>query len=72
MGVARQPPWRFRRARITRIARGISRDCGQEKLLPYVAPTTAWIWLQHRIPVTMMLDDPLPDGRLFMGRMRGW
>jgi multidrug efflux system membrane fusion protein len=60
-------PWRFQRARIAGIARGISREPGQEKLLPYVAPTTAWIRLQRRIPVTMVLTDPPPGGRLYMG-----
>lgn len=60
-------PWRFARARITGIARGISREAGQEKLLPYVAPTTEWIRLQRRLPVTLVLEEPPPGGKLYMG-----
>ena len=60
-------PWHFHRGRIGGIARGISREPGQEKLLPYVAPTTDWIRLQRRIPVTIFLVDPPPGSRLFMG-----
>jgi multidrug efflux system membrane fusion protein len=60
-------PFHFHRARITGIARGISRDPGIDKLLPYVAPTTDWIRLQRRIPVTIVLVDPPPDGKLYMG-----
>lgn len=60
-------PWHFHRARIGGIARGISREPGQEKLLPYVAPTTDWIRLQRRIPVTLYLVDPAPGSRLYMG-----
>ena len=59
-------PWRLHRARIAGIARGISRDPGPDKLLPYVAPTTDWIRLQRRFPVTLLLDDA--EGlALFMG-----
>jgi hypothetical protein len=32
-----------------------------------VAPTTDWIRLQRRFPVTIYLDEPPPDGELFMG-----
>ena len=60
-------PWHFYRARITGIARGFSRDPQAPMLLPYVAPTTDWIRLQRRIPVTIVLVDKPPDGRLFMG-----
>lgn len=60
-------PWRFHRARIGGIARGISREQGEVKLLPYVAPTTDWIRLQRRFPVTLFLVDPPPGGRLYMG-----
>jgi multidrug efflux system membrane fusion protein len=60
-------PWRLHRARIAGIARGISRDPDAEKLLPYVAPTTDWIRLQRRFPVTLTLVDPPPDLNLFMG-----
>jgi multidrug efflux system membrane fusion protein len=60
-------PWHFHKARITGIARGIARDPGQATLLPYVAPTTDWIRLQRRIPVTMVLVDPPPDFKLYMG-----
>ena len=60
-------PWHFYRAKITGIARGFSREQGPEKLLPYVSPTTDWIRLQRRIPVTIVLEEPPPDGKLFMG-----
>jgi multidrug efflux system membrane fusion protein len=60
-------PFHFHRAKITGIARGISRDPGIDKLLPYVAPTTDWIRLQRRIPVTIVLENPPPDLKLFMG-----
>ena len=60
-------PWHFHRARIAGIARGLSREPGQDKLLPYVAPTTDWIRLQRRIPVTIILTDSPPDRRLYMG-----
>ncbi|MEJ0015252.1 MAG: HlyD family efflux transporter periplasmic adaptor subunit [Acetobacteraceae bacterium] len=60
-------PWRFYRARIAGIARGINRQQGDAALLPYVAPTTDWIRLQHRFPVTMTLVDPPPDLTLYMG-----
>jgi multidrug efflux system membrane fusion protein len=60
-------PWRLHRAKITGIARGFSRDPQAPMLLPYVAPTTDWIRLQRRIPVTIVLDGPPPDGLLYMG-----
>ncbi|MBN9511420.1 MAG: HlyD family secretion protein [Alphaproteobacteria bacterium] len=60
-------PWRFYRARIQGIGRGISRSTGPSELLPYVAPTTDWIRLQRRFPVTVVLDEPPPDGTLYMG-----
>jgi len=60
-------PWHFHRARITGIARGFSRDPQAPMLLPYVAPTTDWIRLQRRIPVTIVLVDPPPDAKLYMG-----
>jgi multidrug efflux system membrane fusion protein len=60
-------PWHFYRARIAGIARGISRVQTQEGLLPYVAPTTDWIRLQRRFPVTLTLVDRPPDNLLFMG-----
>lgn len=60
-------PWKFHKARITGIARGFSRSQQPPMLLPYVAPTTDWIRLQRRIPVTIVLDEMPADGRLFMG-----
>ena len=60
-------PFVFHRARIAGIARGFSRDVGQDKLLPYVAPTTDWIRLQRRIPVTITLVDPPAGFKLYMG-----
>jgi membrane fusion protein, multidrug efflux system len=60
-------PWRLHRARITGIARGFSRDPQMPMLLPYVAPTTDWIRLQRRIPVTIVLDELPPGDKLYMG-----
>lgn len=60
-------PWRFHRAKITGIARGISRDVAPDKLLPYVAPTTDWIRLQRRFPVTIVLVDKPEGFKLYMG-----
>ncbi len=60
-------PWHLHRAKITGIARGFSRDLQAPMLLPYVAPTTDWIRLQRRIPVTIVLLDRPPDGILYMG-----
>ena len=60
-------PWHFYRAKITGVARGFSRDPQAPMLLPYVAPTTDWIRLQRRIPVTVVLIDQPPGGKLYMG-----
>jgi multidrug efflux system membrane fusion protein len=60
-------PWHLHRATIQGIARGISRDQGDRKLLPYVAPTTDWIRLERRFPVTLVLQDQSPDITLHMG-----
>ena len=60
-------PWQLHRGKVTGIARGFSRDPNAPMLLPYVAPTTDWIRLQRRIPVTIVLDGPPPQGKLYMG-----
>ena len=60
-------PWRFHPATIQGIARGISREQTDRKLLPYVAPTTDWIRLERRFPVTLVLQDHSPDITLHMG-----
>jgi len=60
-------PWHFHKGRITGVARGFSRNPGVDKLLPYVAPTTDWIRLQRRIPVTIVLEDLPPGFKLYMG-----
>jgi multidrug efflux system membrane fusion protein len=60
-------PWHFYRARISGIGRGISREPGERGLLPYVAPTTDWIRLQRRFPVTINLVDPPADLTLYSG-----
>jgi multidrug efflux system membrane fusion protein len=60
-------PWHLHRARVAGVARGISREPTPERLLPYVAPTTDWIRLQRRFPVTLTLVDPPADLKLFMG-----
>jgi multidrug efflux system membrane fusion protein len=60
-------PWHIHRATIQGIARGISREQTERKLLPYVAPTTDWIRLERRFPVTLILADQSPDITLHMG-----
>src|SRR6201993_4575408 len=60
-------PWRIHRATIQGIARGISREQTQRKLLPYVEPTTDWIRLERRFPVTLVLQDLPPEVVLHMG-----
>jgi membrane fusion protein, multidrug efflux system len=60
-------PWHLHRARIAGIGRGISREPEPAKLLPYVAPTTDWIRLQRRFPVTLTLIEPPADLKLYMG-----
>jgi multidrug efflux system membrane fusion protein len=60
-------PWHVHRATIQGIARGISREQTERKLLPYVAPTTDWIRLERRFPVTLVLRDPSSDLVLHMG-----
>ena len=60
-------PWHLHRAKVAGIARGISRDPVPNRLLTYVAPTTDWIRLQRRFPVTLDLVDPPADLKLYMG-----
>jgi multidrug efflux system membrane fusion protein len=60
-------PWHLHRAAVQGIARGISRVQTERKLLPYVAPTTDWIRLERRFPVTLVLQDQTPDIVLHMG-----
>jgi multidrug efflux system membrane fusion protein len=60
-------PWHLHRARIQGIGKGIRRSPDDPSLLPYVAPTTDWIRLQRRFPVTVTLVDPPPDIPLYMG-----
>jgi multidrug efflux system membrane fusion protein len=60
-------PWHIHRALIQGIARGISRNPDQVKLLPFVEPTTDWIRLERRFPVTLLLDNPDPNVTLHMG-----
>jgi multidrug efflux system membrane fusion protein len=60
-------PWHIHRARIQGIARGISRQQTERKMLPYVEPTTDWIRLERRFPVTLVLQDLDPEVVLHMG-----
>ena len=60
-------PWHVHRAVIQGIARGINRAQTPRTLLPYVAPTTDWIRLERRFPVTLVLQDPSPGVVLHMG-----
>ena len=60
-------PWHIHRALIQGIARGISRRQTPNALLPYVAPTTDWIRLERRFPVTLLLRNPDTAVILHMG-----
>jgi multidrug efflux system membrane fusion protein len=60
-------PWHVHRAVIQGIARGISRRKTPNTLLPYVEPTTDWIRLERRFPVTLLLKNPNTDVVLHMG-----
>jgi multidrug efflux system membrane fusion protein len=60
-------PWHVHRAVIQGIARGISRQPTPNTLLPYVEPTTDWIRLERRFPVTLVLQDLPSDVVLHMG-----
>lgn len=60
-------PWHTHRATIQGIARAISREQTERKLLPYVEPTTDWIRLERRFPVTLVLQDLPPGVVLHMG-----
>ena len=60
-------PWHIHRAVVQGIARGISRRQTPTTLLPYVEPTTDWIRLERRFPVTFLLRNPNTDVILHMG-----
>ncbi len=60
-------PWHVHRAVIQGIARGVSRAQTPRTLLPYVAPTTDWIRLERRFPVTLVLSDSSLNVTLHMG-----
>jgi membrane fusion protein, multidrug efflux system len=60
-------PWHIHRAFIQGIARGISRRQTPNTLLPYVEPTTDWIRLERRFPVTLVLRNPDTEVTLHMG-----
>ena len=60
-------PWHVHRAVVQGIARGISRRQTPNTLLPYVEPTTDWIRLERRFPVTFLLQNPSTDVTLHMG-----
>ena len=60
-------PWALWPGRVQGVGRGIARGPDAGGLLPYVAPTTDWIRLRRRLPVTILLDPPLPSDGLFMG-----
>jgi len=60
-------PWRLFRGRVESVGRGIARNDTPGLLLPYVAPTTNWIRLLRRLPVTIVFDPPAPRSDLYMG-----
>ena len=60
-------PWHFHAGHVEGVGRGIAREQGPVGLLPYIAPTTDWIRLRRRLPVTILLDPPVPERGLFMG-----
>jgi multidrug efflux system membrane fusion protein len=55
------------RGRVQGTGRGIAREQTPSGLLPYVAPTTDWIRLRRRLPVTILLDPSVPADALFSG-----
>ena len=59
-------PWHVHRAYIQGIARGINRRQTPNTLLPYVEPTTDWIRLERRFPVTLLLKDILIPTQLYI------
>jgi multidrug efflux system membrane fusion protein len=59
--------WHVFRGRVASVGRGIARDNSPGLLLPYVAPTTNWIRLLRRLPVTIVFDPPVPRDELYMG-----
>jgi membrane fusion protein, multidrug efflux system len=59
-------PWRLYPARVFGVGRAIARHQDEQRLLPYVTPTTDWIRLSRRLQVTLTFD-PMPDLPLFMG-----
>ncbi len=60
-------PWHLFRGTVQGVGRGIARDTHREQLLPYIDPTTDWIRLQRRLPVTIHFDAPVPKEVLYMG-----
>jgi membrane fusion protein, multidrug efflux system len=60
-------PWHVLPGHVQGVGRGIAREQAPDGLLPYVAPTTDWIRLRRRLPVTILLDPPAPAQGLFMG-----
>jgi multidrug efflux system membrane fusion protein len=60
-------PGRIVSGSVQGVGRGIARDPVAGGLLPYVAPTTDWIRLRRRFPVTIVFDPPPPSNALLMG-----
>jgi membrane fusion protein, multidrug efflux system len=60
-------PWQLFRGKVESVGRGIARTDIPGGLLPYVTPTTNWIRLARRLPVTIVFDPPMPPGELHMG-----
>ena len=59
--------WHLFRGRVESVGRGIARNDAPGFLLPYIAPTTNWIRLLRRLPVTIVFDPPVPRDDLYMG-----
>jgi multidrug efflux system membrane fusion protein len=59
--------WQLFRGRVESVGRGIARHDMPGLLLPYVAPTTNWIRLLRRLPVTIVFDPPVPQSDLYVG-----
>lgn len=58
-------PFRIFNGVVKCIARGTSRNKYNEKVLPYIEPTTDWIRLQRRFSVIVNFDKKIPDDVLF-------
>lgn len=60
-------PYRIFEGEVVNIGRAISRTPDEEKIIPYVQPTTDWIRLQRRFQVRIKFTDIPNDVKFHMG-----